>query len=134
MKKVISLLLAILMVFSVTTVAFAAEDSTGAPIEDAETTTAATTVPETEVTREPTDVENNITQYLEQLQLKLGLKVGKIVVKVLIKLVMVGLKLGIINVDTIKGWIGDFTGSGEETPAPEVSESAVETTPVAEAA
>lgn len=117
MKKVISLLLAVLMVFSVTTVAFAADE----PESSVETTQA----PETEVTREPSDVENNITQYLEQLQLKLGLKAGKIVVKILIKLVMVGLKLGIINIDTIKGWIGDFTGS--DSDADNGADSGVET-------
>ena len=103
MKKVISILLALLMLFSTATVAFAAGE---------------TTVPETETTApvegEVTDEENKAPESAEDLlamiegmswtEIKFALKIAKIAVK----LVLVLDKLGFVDLTPIKTAILDM--------------------------
>lgn len=106
MKKVISVLLAILMVFSVMTVAFAADEPT----------------PEEPQQEETTEGEFNFED-IPLWQIKVGVKVGKIVLKIAKAFVKVAMALGIIDSDDILNVIKDLVSNisggavgGEETP------------------
>lgn len=99
MKKIISLFLAVLMIFSVTTVAFAANE----PVENPPTTEAAESG------------ELNIDD-IPVWVLKLGPKFAKIVIKIVAVIVKVGMALGLISSDDIIGQLEDFF-NGNTNPA-----------------
>lgn len=100
MKKIISVLLALLMLFSTATVAFAADETT--------------TAPETETTAPAEDGEAAAPESAEDLlamlegmswtEIKFALKVAKIAVK----LVLVLDKLGFVDLTPIKNAILEF--------------------------
>lgn len=124
MKKIISLLLALIMTFSLCTVAFA----TGDAAEETETTVAA----DAEVT-EPAEEEAGDFDWLLDLPfwtVKGGAKVAKVFLKLAIVVVKVGSIFGLIDTDDIIGQITDLIESSqnaeeETTVAPETTAAAV---------
>lgn len=129
MKKFISLLLAVLMLFSMTTVAFAEGETTTAPAEDS-------SVAEGETNDNPLiDMdEEAITEYLENMtfaEAKAMFKIAKIAVKIALVLD----KLGFIDLSPIKnaildmawGMIKDFV-EDQTTTEEETTVENVETT------
>ena len=90
MKKVISLFLALLMIFSVATVAFAEEE----PAPEEETTA----------------FDLGSLEDMPLWEAKLILKVAKIAVKLVVTFVKVGVKLGFIAEDDITAKINEFAG------------------------
>lgn len=112
MKKVLSVLLALVMMFSLMSVAFA---------------TAEEPAPETTVAASEEDILGEIED-IPLWQIKVGAKVGVIIAKVALKLVMVLSKLGFIDlsgviqqlVDYIKGAIAP-----QEPEAPATTAAAV---------
>lgn len=123
MKKLISVLLAILMVFSVVTVAFAAD---GDPAQEPAAT---------EETKENSAFDAIVKLLIgdgniENVPLgtaKAGLKIAKIFLKLAKAFIKVGDALGFINgdkifLDLVNSIAGMLDNSGEaETPAPETS-------------
>lgn len=106
MKKLISLLLAVLMVFSVTTVAFA-ESAQPAPSES--------------VTSTDDSSDANIDQlptWVLTVAIKVGPKLAKVVLKIVTIFVKIGMALGLISADDIIGQIEDvINGVTTTTPA-----------------
>lgn len=110
MKKVISVLLALVMMFSLMNVAFA---------------TAEEPAPETTVAAS----EGNILDDIEDIplwQIKVGAKVGVVIAKVLLKVVMVLSKLGFIDlsgvIEQLKDYItGAIAPTEPEAPATTVA-------------
>lgn len=106
MKKVISILLAVLMLFSTATVAFAAEETTTAP----ETETTAPVEGEGEATDEEPKAPESAEDLLAMIEgmswteIKFALKIAKIAVK----LVLVLDKLGFVDLTPIKTAILDM--------------------------
>ena len=117
MKKLIALFLALLMIFTVATVAFAADETP----EDPATTT----------TEEPTDEEGAEGEFdimnIQIWQAKFGLKVGKILLKLVKAAVKVLIALRIIDKDEIADMVINLFGlEGADTPAEPVTEPATE--------
>lgn len=127
MKKIISLLLALIMMFSMCTVAFAADDA-------ATNDTTASEGTETEGEAAEDEEEAILGEYDWILDLPFGtvkpaLKIAKIVLKLAKVYVKLGVIFGIIDKDALVEQIGDFIGGligGEEAPAPETQEPAPE--------
>lgn len=120
MKKFLALVLAIIMAFSVVTVAFATDSETPAA-PDAETTTA----PSDEATDEAGSLDWLLD--LPVWTLKPGSKIIKIALKLVKVFVKIAMAFGIIDtgdiIDQIMGIINgngsdDTTGSDETTTAP----------------
>ena len=112
MKKVISVLLALVMMFSLMNVAFATAEDPAA--ED--TTVAAS--------------EDDIIGEIEDIplwQIKVGAKVGVIFAKVALKIVKILSKLGFIDLSGIVDQLVDYI-KGAINPQPEVPESTTATT------
>ena len=112
MKKVISVLLALVMMFSLMNVAFATAEDPAA--ED--TTVAAS--------------EDDIIGEIEDIplwQIKVGAKVGVIFAKVALKIVMVLSKLGFIDLSGVVDQLVEYI-KGAINPQPEVPESTTATT------
>lgn len=112
MKKVISVLLALVMMFSLMNVAFATAEDPAA--ED--TTVAAS--------------EDDIIGEIEDIplwQIKVGAKVGVIFAKVALKIVRVLSKLGFIDLSGIVDQLVEYI-KGAINPQPEVPESTTATT------
>lgn len=112
MKKVISVLLALVMMFSLMNVAFATAEDPAA--ED--TTVAAS--------------EDDIIGEIEDIplwQIKVGAKVGVIFAKVALKIVKVLSKLGFIDLSGIVDQLVEYI-KGAINPQPEVPESTTATT------
>lgn len=126
MKKIISLLLALVMVFSITTVAYcedgAAEDTT-------------TTVAADEGTGE--EEEGGQLDWLLDLPfwtVKPGLKIAKIALKLVKAFVKIGMALGFIDSDEIIDQIVDLIASSQqetETTEPATTVAPEETTAAA---
>lgn len=120
MKKIIALLLALIMAFSMGTVAFAEGTDT-----NGETTPPVVEEEDTE----GTDEDSILGEYDWILDLPFGtvkpaLKIAKIVLKLAKVYVKLGIIFGVIDKDELVGQISDFIGSligGEE--APEVNEN-----------
>ena len=118
MKKIIALILALIMAFSMGTVAFAE----GTDVND--DTSAGTTAPEEDDDAEGTEEESILGEYDWILDLPFGtvkpaLKLAKIVLKLAKVYVKLGIIFGIIDKDALVEQIGDFIGSligGEEAP------------------
>lgn len=124
MKKIIALLLALIMTFSMGTVAFAEGTDTN------DDTTAETTPPaDGEEDAEDTEEDSILGEYDWILDLPFGtvkpaLKIAKIVLKLAKVYVKLAIIFGVIDKDALVDQIGDFIGSligGEE--APEVDEN-----------
>lgn len=112
MKKVISVLLALVMMFSLMNVAFATAEDPAA--ED--TTVAAS--------------EDDIIGEIEDIplwQIKVGAKVGVIFAKVALKIVKILSKLGFIDLSGIVDQLVEYI-KGAINPQPEVPESTTATT------
>ena len=112
MKKVISVLLALVMMFSLMNVAFATAEDPAA--ED--TTVAAS--------------EDDILGEIEDIplwQIKVGAKVGVIFAKVALKIVKILSKLGFIDLSGIVDQLVEYI-KGAINPQPEVPESTTATT------
>ena len=135
MKKLISVLLAILMLFSIATVAFAAEDAT----PDAPAVSEENKDENKDENSNPLKDMNteDIMSYLENMswtEIKFALKIAKIAVK----LILVLDKLGFVDVvepiknallDMIWNMIKDsVNGDAEQAPEVEESKTAPETT------
>ena len=135
MKKLISVLLAILMLFSTATVAFAAEDAT----PDAPAVSEENKDENKDENSNPLKDMNteDIMSYLENMswtEIKFALKIAKIAVK----LILVLDKLGFVDVDEpIKNALHDMiwdmiedsvNGDAEQAPEVEESKTAPETT------
>ena len=135
MKKLISVLLAILMLFSTATVAFAAEDAT----PDAPAVSEENKDENKDENSNPLKDMNteDIMSYLENMswtEIKFALKIAKIVVK----LILVLDKLGFVDVvEPIKNALLDMiwdmiedsvNGDAEQAPEVEESKTAPETT------
>ena len=90
MKKVLSLFLALLMIFSVATVAFAGEE----PAPEEETTA----------------FDLGSLEDMPLWEAKLILKVAKVAVKLVVAFVKVGVKLGFIAEDDIVAKVEEFAG------------------------
>ncbi|MBQ8502904.1 MAG: hypothetical protein IJ491_01350 [Clostridia bacterium] len=116
MKKIISVLLAVIMAFSLCTVAFA-EDA----VTEDETTTA--------VAEEGTEEEAGDFDFLLDLPfwtIKGGAKIAKVALKLVIVFVKVGSIFGLVDTDDIVGQIMDLIESSqnaeeETTAAPETT-------------
>ena len=135
MKKLISVLLAILMLFSIVTVAFAAEDAT----PDAPAVSEENKDENKDENSNPLKDMNteDIMSYLENMswtEIKFALKIAKIAVK----LILVLDKLGFVDVvEPIKNALLDMiwdmiedsvNGDAEQAPEVEESKTAPETT------
>ena len=124
MKKIISILLAIVMTFSVATVAFAADDATENP------DVAVTDVENNEETTEPSDDEEATSSLDWILDLPFwtvgpALKFAKIALKLVKVYVKLAIIFGVIDKDDITGPIYEMIqqaiaqqGSGEEVTEP----------------
>ncbi len=143
MKKMISLFLALLMVFSVATVAFAADDDTqapvatdaqdkGAPAVDAQDEGAepATDKQDTEEKKDESD-SKSAEELLDQIKdmpvgtAKALLKVGKIVLKFVKIFAKLGIKFGLIDTDDIVKSVAEAFGLDPETELPEGTSEAI---------
>lgn len=114
MKKVISVLLALIMMFSLMNVAFATAEE---PAED--TTVAAS--------------EEDILGEIEDIplwQIKVGAKVGVIFAKVALKIVMILSKLGFIDLSGVIQQLVDYI-QGAINPAPAEPEAPATTAAIA---
>ena len=115
MKKIISVFLAIVMIFTVTTIAFAAEDPTDEPTVDESTTV------------ESEETTGGILDNVEDLPLwtvKVGLKVGKVIIKIVAVIVKVGMALGLIDSDELLQKVKDmFGGNTDEVPEETTTET-----------
>lgn len=116
MKKLISVLLAMLMIFSVATVAFAEDAETG---EDATTSNVENPGDENAEESKSLTIED-INAYLSMLEVAKGVsKPIKVVAKIVVKLAIVAIKLHIISVeqvmDFIQGIVGDQNADDENT-------------------
>lgn len=114
MKKLISVLLAMLMIFSVATVAFAEDAETG---EDATTSNVENPGDENAEESKSLTIED-INAYLSMLEVAKGVsKPIKVVAKIVVKLAIVAIKLHIISVeqvmDFIQGIVGDQNADDE---------------------
>ncbi len=114
MKKVISVLLALVMMFSVMNVAFATAEEPAAE--------------ETTVAASEDDILNDILD-TPLWQIKVGAKVGAIFAKVALKIVMVLSKLGFIDLSGVVDQLVEYI-KGAINPQPDTSET---TTAAAEA-
>lgn len=83
MKKLLCVFLAVVMMFTMTTVAFAVDP---APADSTTTADEETTVPQ---------------EHIPFWQVKVGLKVGKIIIKITKALVKVGMALGLLKSDEL---------------------------------
>ncbi len=133
MKKMISLFLALLMVFSVATVAFAADDDTQAPVAtDAQDEGAepATDKQDTEEKKDESD-SKSAEELLDQIKdmpvgtAKALLKVGKIVLKFVKIFAKLGIKFGLIDTDDIVKSVAEAFGLDPETELPEGTSEAI---------
>jgi len=110
MKKLLALLLALLMVFSVATIALAADDETPAD--------PATTSEEPAADEENADGEGFDIMNIQLWQAKFGLKVGKILLKLVKAVVKVLVALRIVDKNEIAQTIINLFGlEGAEAPA-----------------
>ena len=102
MKKILSILLALVMIFTMTTIAFAAgEDDSNEP----------------DVSVSENEDDTTKGSGLEDIplwQVKVGAKVGKVIVKIVIAFVKVGLALGIIDSDELIQKVKDMFGITDE--------------------
>lgn len=129
MKKIIALLLALIMTFSMGTVAFAEETDTNGDASSS------TTAPEDGDT-DDSEEESILGEYDWILDLPFGtvkpaLKIAKIVLKLAKVYVKLGIIFGVIDKDALVDQISDFIGgliAGEEAPEAEGTET---TTPAA---
>ena len=133
MKKLIALFLALLMTFSVVTVAFAAEDETPAPDESSSTQTPA----EEEKSNELFDlivkalIGDGSIENIPLPTAKAALKVAKILLKLAKAFIKVGDALGFIDGDQIflnivNSIAGMIAGGNEEAPAEPAPETPAE--------
>ena len=143
MKKMISLFLALLMVFSVATVAFAADDDTQAPVATDAQDEGATAVDAQDEGAEPaTDKQDteekkdesdskSAEELLDQIKdmpvgtAKALLKVGKIVLKFVKIFAKLGIKFGLIDTDDIVKSVAEAFGLDPETELPEGTSEAI---------
>ncbi len=138
MKKIIALLLALIMTFSVATVAFAAEGEAEAPETE-------TTAPAEGETEEEGSITDQLDEMLGEYDWILDLPFGTVkpalkIAKIALKFLKVYLKIcDVFNLDpmeTAQGiieWVGDLLeenniqipGTGDETPETETTAPAV---------
>ena len=127
MKKIISILLALLMVFSVGTAVFAADgaDDTPAAVDQQdegaldvqdEGADSPTTAPE-ETTTEKTDILEQIKD-MPVGEAKALLKIGKVVLKLVKVFVKLGMKFGLIDTDDLVNKVAEAFGLDPETELP----------------
>ncbi len=131
MKKIIALVLALIMTFSVATVAFATEGEATAPETE-------TTVPAEGETEEEGSITDDLDEMLGEYKWILDLPFGTVkpalkIAKIALKLVLVYVKIcRVFNLDpmeTAQGiieWIGDL--AAEYAPAEDETEGTEETT------
>lgn len=127
MKKIIALLLALIMTFSMGTVAFAAEDEVTPPTEGStETTTPDADGDDEGITD---DIDDALGEYDWILDLPFGtvkpaLKIAKIVLKLAKVFVKLGFIFGFVDQEAFYAQIGDFISGliGDETAPEETPE------------
>lgn len=103
MKKFLAVLLAALMIFSITTVAFAADDE----VQDPETTV---------VDGEETAEDSFDVTELPLWTVFAGLKMGKIVLKLAVVVLKIASALGLIDLAEIAQGIIDSINNGGDAP------------------
>lgn len=139
MKKVISLFLALLMLFSVATVAFAAGNDTETPVAVGESQNKAGETPDTppvdaqdegadNTAEEPAKEDTDVLEQIKDIPVapaKAVLKVGKIVLKLVKVFVKLGLKFGLIDSDELINTVAEAFGLDPETELPPGTAAAI---------
>ncbi len=138
MKKVISLFLALLMVFSVATVAFAADADTQDPPEQVDvqdegaegtgTQEEPASQPATDPAAEEEKKEDDLLDTIKDIPVgpaKAVLKVGKIILKLVKVFVKLGIKFGLIDTDEMVNSVAEAFGLDPETELPEGTAEAI---------
>lgn len=139
MKKVISLFLALLMLFSVATVAFAAGNDTDDPVPVGGPQDPAGETPDTppvdaqdegadNTAEEPAKEDTDVLEQIQDIPVapaKAVLKVGKIVLKLVKVFVKLGLKFGLIDSDELVKTVAEAFGLDPETELPPGTAAAI---------
>ena len=138
MKKVISLFLALLMAFSVATVAFAADADTQDPPEQVDvqdegaegsgTQEEPASQPATDPAAEEEKKEDDLLDTIKDIPVgpaKAVLKVGKIILKLVKVFVKLGIKFGLIDTDEMVNSVAEAFGLDPETELPEGTAEAI---------
>ena len=130
MKKIISLFLALLMLFSVATVAFAADEGTETPsgtevVEPQDEGAEGSETP-TEPAKEETSAD--LLETIKDMpvgEAKALLKVGKVVLKLVKVFVKLGIKFGLIDTDDLVKQVAEMFGLDPETELPAGASEAI---------
>lgn len=131
MKKIISLFLALLMLFSVATVAFAADEGTETPSGTEVVEPQDEGAEGSETPTEPAKEETSAADLLETIkdmpvgEAKALLKVGKVILKLVKVFVKLGIKFGLIDTDDLVKQVAEMFGLDPETELPAGASEAI---------